>query len=104
MEREAAFLRLSFASLSIEKAAQRYLTAREGIEIGSPKACIRSSHALGLLTPKQAEVAFEMAKDRNDIVRTYKAAIAERIRRRLPRYAKLLRIWLDAIDKAARAA
>ena len=104
VERDAALVRFAYTFESVWKTAQRYLAEREGKEINSPKGCIRASGAAGLLTVRQTEAAIEMADDRNLVVDTYKAALAERIRRRLPRYARLLRVWLDALTEAARTA
>jgi len=104
VERDAALARFGYTFESVWKTAQRYLADREGKEINSPKGCIRACGAAGLLTVRQTGAAIEMTDDRNLVVHTYKSALAERIRRRLPRHTKPLRVWLDALTKAARTA
>jgi nucleotidyltransferase substrate binding protein (TIGR01987 family) len=97
--RDAAKQRFEYSFETTWKAAQHYLTSREGLEVRSPSAAIRSSHAVGLLDEAAARTALEMVQDRNLTVHTYNERLAEEIFARLPTYGELLTRWLDALDK-----
>lgn len=98
VERDAAIQRFEYTFEACWRAAQRYLIVVEGLSIGSPKACVRASREVGLLSDEQAVVGLEMVDDRNLTVHTYNDAVAERIHGNLRRYAELLTHWLTAID------
>jgi nucleotidyltransferase substrate binding protein (TIGR01987 family) len=97
IERDAAIQRFEFTFEATWKAVQRHLEVVEGVIAGSPKACVRSSRDVGVLDDEQATLALEMVDDRNLSVHTYDEALAERIRLRIPSYASLLRVWIDAL-------
>jgi nucleotidyltransferase substrate binding protein (TIGR01987 family) len=101
LERDAAILRFAYTFESAWKTAQRYLADREGVEAGSPKACVRASRTAGLLTDDEAELALAAADDRNLVVHVYREALAEAIFRRLARHADVLRVWLAAMRRGA---
>ena len=70
---------------------------QEGLEVGSPKACVRAARQTGLLTEEGAELALQMVDDRNLTVHTYDEALAEAIFARLPGHVLTLGAWLAAI-------
>jgi nucleotidyltransferase substrate binding protein (TIGR01987 family) len=97
VERDAAIQRFEYTFEAAWKAAQRYLNAVEGIDVASPKACMRASRDVGLLDDAMTERGLRMADDRNLTVRTYNDALAEAIYARLPDHAETLRSWLGAM-------
>jgi nucleotidyltransferase substrate binding protein (TIGR01987 family) len=98
VEREAAIQRFEYTCEALWEAAQRYLLMVEGLNVGSPKGCIRACRDVGLLADEQAIIGLEMVDDRNLTVHTYNEAVAERIYRNLSRYAELLAAWLEAME------
>lgn len=104
IDRDAALIRFAYTFESIWKTAQVYLAEVQNIDAGTQRDTIRACGAANLLTAEQTRDVLSMAKDRNLIVHVYREALANHIHARLPAHAKLLRIWLDAIDKAVRAA
>lgn len=98
VERDAAIQRFEYTCEALWKAAQRYLLMLEGLNVGSPKGCIRACRDVGLLTDEQAVVGLEMVDDRNLTVHTYNEAVAERIYRNLSHYIGLLAAWLKAME------
>lgn len=99
IERDAAIQRFEYTCEAVWKTAQRYLQDVEGISIGSPKGCLRTSRDVGLLTDEQTTLGLEMIDDRNLTVHTYNEAVAEEIYAGLPAYAHLLDAWLSAITQ-----
>jgi uncharacterized protein YutE (UPF0331/DUF86 family) len=104
MERDAALIRFAYTFESIWKTAQLYLAEIENIDTGTQRAAIRACGAANLLTAEQTRDVLNMARDRNLVVHTYREPLAALIYARLKQHAALLRVWLDAIDKAVRAA
>ena len=100
VQRDAAIQRFEFCFEATWKAAQRFLSIREGIDAGSPKAAIRAAHETGLLAEQDARLALVMADDRNLTVHTYNEELAKRIFADLGRYAPLLGRWIDAMEEA----
>jgi len=98
IERDAAIQRFEYTFEACWKAAQRHLAVVEGLTVGSPKACVRASREVGLLSEEQAIVGLEMVDDRNLTVHTYNEAVAARIHRNLRRYAELMTHWLGAME------
>lgn len=98
VERDVAIQRFEYTFEACWKAVQRYLLVVEGVNAGSPKACVRACRDLGLLSDEQAVVGLEMNDDRNLTEHAYNESVAERIHRNLPRYAGLLGDWLAAIQ------
>ncbi len=97
VERDAAIQRFEFCFEATWKAAQLCLQEREGLELASPKAAIRSSLQVGLLSEPDARLALAMADDRNLTVHTYNEELALRIFAELGRYAALLARWIEAL-------
>lgn len=95
--RDASIQRFEYTFEAVWKAAQLYLRAEESLAAGSPKAAIRISQQVGLLSGPQARIALEMADDRNLTVHTYNEDLAERICSRIPLYAELMEGWLSAM-------
>ena len=69
--RDASIQRFEYTFEAAWKTAQLYLKTEEGLELGSPKAVIRSSMQVGLLSEEQTRTALQMADDRNLTVHTY---------------------------------
>ena len=101
VERDAAIQRFEFSFEAAWKAAQHFLTEKEGIDAASPKAAIRSSLQVGLLSEADTRLALEMADDRNLTVHTYNEDLAKRIFADLDRYAGLLERWISAMERRA---
>lgn len=99
VERDAAIQRFQYTFESVWKLAQRYLRIQEGIEAGSPKASIRRSRDVGLLSDTEAEAALAMADDRNQTVHTYNEAVAVAIFGRLSGHLRVLETWHDTIAR-----
>jgi nucleotidyltransferase substrate binding protein (TIGR01987 family) len=99
IERDAAIQRFEFCFEATWKAAQAYLRASEGVEVGSPKAAIRSSLEVGLLSEPDSRLALAMTDDRNLTVHTYNEELARRIAAELGGYAALLGRWIEAMRR-----
>lgn len=97
-KRDAAILRFTYTFEAIWKAAQRYLSEVAGIEVASPKVCIRACRDAGLLNDDEAARALVMADDRNLGVHLYGEGLAEELWRRLPGHTALLSVWLRAMQ------
>lgn len=102
IERDAAIQRFEYSFEAVWKAAQRYLKAREAVEIGTPKSCIRASRDAQLLDDRQTESALEMANDRNVTAHIYSEKVAEAVFRRLCDHCQLLDLWLAAMEARVR--
>jgi nucleotidyltransferase substrate binding protein (TIGR01987 family) len=96
--RDAAIQRFEYTFEAVWKSVQSYLRTIESLEAGSPKAAVRFSHQVGLLTEEQARCALAMADDRNLTVHTYNEALADKIYSHLFEYAPLMRDWLAAME------
>lgn len=97
IERDAAIQRFEYSVEAVWKAAQLYLKQAEGLEANSPKAVIRASAGVGLLSEPQARLALAMADDRNLTSHTYNEKLAIALFARLHGYADLMGAWLNAI-------
>lgn len=98
VERDAAIQRFEYTFEACWRAAQRHLAVVEGLTVGSPKACVRASREVGLLSEEQAIAGLEMVDDRNLTAHTYNEAVAARIHGNLRRYAELMTHWLAAME------
>lgn len=103
VERDAAIQRFEYSFAASWHAARVFLQQREGIEAASPKAAIRFSLQVGLLSEEDARLALVMADDRNLTVHTYNEELAARIFAALDEYAHLLARWIDAMASRARS-
>lgn len=103
VERDAAIQRFEYTSEAVWKAAQRYLLVVEGLNVGSPKGCLRACREVGLLTDEQTALGLEMVDDRNLTVHTYNEAVAEDIYQNLvSRYAEMLAVWLAVMEESVK--
>ena len=100
VERDAAIMRFAYTFEAVWKAAQRYLIDREGLDVGSPKQCVRACRQVGLLTDDQAQAALRMADDRNLVVHLYRESVAQELDTRLPLHASILDAWLAAMNRS----
>jgi nucleotidyltransferase substrate binding protein (TIGR01987 family) len=98
VERDAAIQRFEYCFEATWKAAQRFLSEREGIDVGSPKAAIRASRESGLFGETEAEAALSMSDDRNLTVHTYNEALARAIFARLASHLALLERWVSEMQ------
>ncbi len=101
VERDAAIQRFEYSFEATWKASQRMLYAFEGVDAGSPKACVRAAREAGWLTDAEAAAALAMADDRNLTAHTYNEALAERIFSRLPGQLALMEHWLSEMSRRA---
>ena len=99
--RDAAIQRFEYTFEATWKAAQQYLRDLEGLETASPRATVRASLQVGLLGEPTAKRALTMVDDRNLSVHTYNEALAETLFARLAGHAEALKVWLDALERAA---
>ena len=97
-ERDGAILRLVYTFEAVWKAAALFLEQKEGIAVGSPKAAIRASRRVRLLSDTDTEEAIRIADDGNLTVHMYKQDIGEAIAARLAAHAAVMRRWLDALQ------
>ncbi len=96
--RDASIQRFEYTFEAVWKAVQLFLRTVESLEVASPKAAIRASLQVGLLTEEQSRAALRMADDRNLTVHTYNEALAEAIYSRLPAYGAVMDHWLTAMS------
>jgi nucleotidyltransferase substrate binding protein (TIGR01987 family) len=101
IERDAAIQRFEFSFEAAWKVAQLFLPEREGLEAPSPKAAIRASLQVGLLSEPDARLALAMADDRNLSVHTYNEELAQRLFADLDGYAGLIGRWIAAMERTA---
>lgn len=99
IERDAAIMRFAYTFEAVWKAGQQFLDVMEGLDVGSPKQCVRGARRVGLLSDEQAEAALQMADDRNLIVHVYREAVARDIDGRLAGHAATLAAWLAAMQR-----
>lgn len=99
VERDAALQRFEYTFEAVWKASQRYLLLREGVDLGSPKACIRAARDVELFSDAETERALAMADDRNLTVHTYNEALADAIFARLPQHVAALEVWFKAMSQ-----
>lgn len=97
--RDASIQRFEYTFEAVWKAAQAFLRTMEGLDAGSPKAAIRASYRIGLLTEEGSRRALAMADDRNLTAHTYNETLAERIYSRIFEHASLMESWLTAMER-----
>ncbi|MCS6848591.1 MAG: HI0074 family nucleotidyltransferase substrate-binding subunit [Anaerolineae bacterium] len=98
--RDAGIQRFEYTLEAVWKAAQSYLREFEGLDVGSPKGVVRACRRSALLSEDDAVLALQMIDDRNLTVHTYNEPLAQMIFDRLPQYARLMRMWLNAMNSA----
>lgn len=97
LQRDAALTRFAYTFEAVWKTTRQYLADHEGIDVASPKGCVRAARRVGVLTDEQSEAALVMTDDRNLLVHTYKEPLAVEVFSHLGAHATVLRAWLDAI-------
>jgi len=97
VERDALLQRFEYSVEATWKAAQRYLSEIEGIDVGSPKAALRASLRTGVLDEAQTRAGLVMVEDRNLTVHTYDERLADEIAARVPGHAALLHAWIESL-------
>ncbi len=97
--RGAAIQRFEYAFQAVWKAAQLYLRKIESLDPGSPKAVIRASRQVGLLSDEQTRCALVMADDRNLTVHTCNKANADQIYANRRQYGPLLEVWVSVMQR-----
>ena len=103
VERDALLQRFEYSLEAVWKAAQRFLSEVEGIDVGSPNAAIRASLRVALLDEQQARGALVMVHDRSLTVHTYDERLANEIAGRIPGHARVLRTWVAAMTPRSSA-
>lgn len=99
IERDAAIQRFEYTFETVWKAAQSFLREFEGLDNASPRGVIRASFQSGLMDETTSRAAMDMATDRNLTVHTYNEKLAQAIYKRLAKHAKVMRAWLEAMEK-----
>ncbi len=94
IERDAALLRLAVTVEGMWKAAQVVLARSEGVEVGSPKGCVRACVDAAILAPEDAADILAAIDDRNLDLHAYSDAIARGVAERLPRHTRALEAWI----------
>ncbi len=97
--RDVAILRFIYTFEAMWRALQRYLAVVEGVELATPKACMRGARDAKLLADDQTEAALAMVNDRNLSVHIYKEELAEEIMGRLPHHLATMKTLLHAMTK-----
>lgn len=97
VERDALLQRFEYSFEAVWKAAQRFLSEIEGIDVGSPNAAIRASLRVALLDEQKTRDALVMVRDRNLTVHTYDERLANEIAARIPGHTHVLRAWVAAM-------
>jgi nucleotidyltransferase substrate binding protein (TIGR01987 family) len=93
--RDASIQRFEYTFEAAWKALKLYLYDQEGVDVASPKSCIREAFKVGLLDQEECASFLTMVNDRNLTSHTYVEAVAQEISAGLPNYARLLRRLLD---------
>lgn len=92
MVRDAVIKRFEYTFELSWKTAKVLLSEKFGKAIFSPKECFRELRRQGLLTDEDTELSLTMCDDRNDIIHTYKEALAEELYGKIENtYAGLLK-------------
>ncbi len=96
--RDIAIMRFIYCFEATWRVAQRFLALVEGVEVGTPKSCMRGARDAGLLSDDQTATALVMVDDRNLTVHTYNEELAKQIVGRLPGYIPILRELVTTMD------
>ncbi len=97
LERDGTIQRFEYTFETFWKLCQRYLSAQEGIQAASPKACMRGLGEIGLLDGHETTEALAMVDDRNDTVHVYRNEVAAAIHARIPGHTALMSGVIAAI-------
>lgn len=99
VERDAMIQRFGFSYEIVWKCAKDYLRVVEDIDAASPRRVIRDCQRIGMLSAEQTEMALRMSGDRNLTTHTYDEDFAILLACRMKDYGRLLRVWLDKINR-----
>jgi uncharacterized protein YutE (UPF0331/DUF86 family) len=69
----------------------------EGVDVETPKACMRGARDAGLQSNEQTEAALVMVDDRNLTVHTYNEQLAKQIVGRMAEHVSVMRSLLAAM-------
>ena len=92
--RDVAIMRFIYTFEACWRALQRYLNLVEGVDVETPKACMRGARDAGLLTNHETETALVMVDDRNLTVHTYNEELAKQIVGRMADHVSVMRSLL----------
>ncbi|MCH8926279.1 MAG: nucleotidyltransferase substrate binding protein [Proteobacteria bacterium] len=95
--RDITIMRFIYTFEACWRALQRYLNLVEGVDVETPKACMRGARDAGLLTNPETETALVMVDDRNLTVHTYNEQLAEQIIGRMAGHVSVMRSLLAAM-------
>lgn len=101
VDRDAALLRLATSVEAVWKAAQAVLARHEGVEVGSPKGCVRACVEARILDVEDAEAAFAAIDARNLAIHAYTEQLAEGVAARLPEHLSVLELWTSVLGRRA---
>lgn len=99
IDRDAALLRLATSVESVWKAAQGLLGEQEGVDVGSPKSCVRACVDAHILDVEDADAAFAAIDARNLAIHAYTERLAEAVASRLPEHLQVLERWTSALRR-----
>jgi len=99
LERDGVIQRFEFCFEILWKCAKDYLGEVEFLNAASPRAAIRMSREVGLLTDDEAECALKMAKDRNLTSHMYDEEMATGLAERIKDYEALMQVWYQRMNK-----
>lgn len=103
LQRDGGIKRFEYSFEAVWKAAQHHLKENEGIDVASPKAAIRASFDVGVLTERESRAALKAADDRNLTVHTYNEKLAAAIWRRVKAHHRVMARWLDKLQSKAKS-
>ena len=95
--RDLTIMRFIYTFEACWRALQRYLNLVEGVDVETPKACMRGARDAGLLTDQETETALVMVDDRNLTVHTYNEQLAIQIIGRMAGHVSVMRSLLAAM-------
>lgn len=101
--REALLFRFTISIEAVWKAAQAVLAKHEGVEVGSPKGCVRASLDSGMFGAEHAEGALSAIDDRDLVTQAYTEDLAAELGARIPGHALVLHAWLAGLARRAGA-
>ena len=98
-KRDITIIRFIYTFEALWKAARQFLMVVEGIDVQTPKGCVRGCRDAGLLTDEQTVDALTMADDRNLTIHIYNEALAQEIYARVPRHISVMEAWFGAMSE-----
>jgi len=99
VDRDAALLRLATSVESVWKAAQVLLGEQEGVDVGSPKSCVRACVDAHILDVEDAHGALAAIDARNLAIHAYTERLAEAVASRLPEHLQVLERRTSALRR-----